>query len=543
MTARSRPAIVVAATPTSNGDLHVGHMSGPYLGGDVYARYLRATGRQVLYTTCTDDSQSYVVSTAHRRGLVPDELVRTSTAKIERSLEAMGTLMPGLPPIDDRYRATVLEFLKELHAAGRFQLRKVQLPYARNAGAFLYDGLVTGTCPSCLSGSCGGACENCGHPNNFDELLEPKYTIDPSDPVVYRECEILVLPMEDYRERLTSYYAARTPRWRPHARQLIGELLSKPLPDIPVTFPGTWGIAAPFPETPGQIVYPWVEAMPASMYATWWAATQLGRTTAEVDELWRAEHDAELVYFHGFDNVYHWGLVDLVMLLAHGDKYTTPESNVCNEFYDLDGEKFSTSRNHLIWSADLLAEVPRDLVRFYLALTGPEFQRANFTREALHTTTTRRLITPWNELSEAIALAMVGVDGTRPLPTTEAGRWRAATVLKRFRLCYDLPGFSMGRAAETIVTQLGRLRSLADAVDHRRNGEAPTQPGDLLLEARTLLACAAPILVDVAADVSAQGVDLAISDDMPAEIRPFRFPSLPGTHSPVGQRAALDGVS
>ncbi|TQM85447.1 methionyl-tRNA synthetase [Saccharothrix saharensis] len=543
MTTRSRPAIIVAATPTSNGDLHVGHMSGPYLGGDVYARYLRATGRQVLYTTCTDDSQSYVVSTAHRRGLVPDELVRTSTDKIERSLSAMGTLMPGLPPIDDRYRATVLEFLTRLHAAGRFQLRKVQLPYARNAGAFLYDGLVTGTCPSCLSGSCGGACENCGHPNNFDELLDPKYTIDPTDPVVHRECEILVLPMEDYRERLTSYYAARTPRWRPHARQLIGELLSKPLPDIPVTFPGTWGIAAPFPETPGQIVYPWVEAMPASMYATWWTATQLGRTTAEVDELWRAEHDAELVYFHGFDNVYHWGLVDLVMLLAHGDTYTTPESNVCNEFYDLDGEKFSTSRNHLIWSADLLAEVPRDLVRFYLALTGPEFQRANFTRESLHSTSTRRLVTPWNELSDAIALAMVGVDGTRPLPTTEAGRWRAATVLKRFRLCYDLPGFSMGRAAETIVTQLGRLRALADAVDHRRNGEAPTQPGDLLLEARTLLACAAPIMVDVAADVAAQGVDLTISDDMPAEIRPFRFPSLPGTRSPSGHHAALDGVS
>ncbi|WP_269436192.1 hypothetical protein [Saccharothrix sp. NRRL B-16348] len=187
--------------------------------------------------------------------------------------------------------------------------------------------------------------------------------------------------------------------------------------------------------------------------------------------------------------------------------------------------------------------MPRDLVRFYLALTGPEFQRANFTRESLHSTTTRRLITPWNDLAEAIALAMVGVDGTRALPTTEAGRWRAATVLKRFRLCYDLPGFSMGRAAETIVTQLGRLRALADSVDHRRNGKAPTQPGDLLLEARTLLACAAPILVDVAADVSAQGVDLAIGDDMPAEIRPFRFPSLPGTHAPTGQQAALDGVS
>ncbi|MBY8854180.1 class I tRNA ligase family protein, partial [Saccharothrix sp. MB29] len=87
------------------------------------------------------------------------------------------------------------------------------------------------------------------------------------------------------------------------------------------------------------------EGMPAAMYSTWWSANQLGEGGGDTDHHWRAERDAELVYFHGFDNVYHWGLVDLVMLLAHGDRYVTPESNVCNEFYDLDGEKFSTSRN------------------------------------------------------------------------------------------------------------------------------------------------------------------------------------------------------
>ncbi|MET1073804.1 MAG: class I tRNA ligase family protein, partial [Umezawaea sp.] len=270
MTPPPRPAIVIAATPTPNGDLHVGHMAGPYLAGDVYSRYLRGTGRPVVYTTCTDDSQTYVVATAHRQGITPEELVSRSTAKIERSLAAMGTVMTGLPPIDDRYRRTVLDYVTELHAAGRFKLRTVRLPYARNAGVFLFDGLVSGTCPVCMAGSCGGACETCGHPNNFDELLDPKYTVDPTDVVVYREQTILVLPMEDYRERLTAYYASRTPRWRPHAKQLIGELLARPLPEIPVTFPSTWGIAAPFPETAGQILYPWIEAMPASIYATWW---------------------------------------------------------------------------------------------------------------------------------------------------------------------------------------------------------------------------------------------------------------------------------
>src|SRR5947209_8815095 len=109
--------IVVAATPTSNGDLHIGHMAGPYLAGDVYARYRRGTGSSVIYTTCTDDSQSYVVSTAHRLGTTPEALSASSTSAIQRSLRAMGISMVGLPPIDDRYRRAVLDFVTALHKA------------------------------------------------------------------------------------------------------------------------------------------------------------------------------------------------------------------------------------------------------------------------------------------------------------------------------------------------------------------------------------------------------------------------------------------
>ena len=356
MTGASRPAIVIAATPTPNGDLHVGHLAGPYLAGDIYARYLRAMGRPVIYTTCTDDSQSYVVATAAKRATTPQALCESSTRAIGTSLAAVGISMTGLPPIDDRYRQSVLSFVTRLYDAGRLRLRSVRLPYAEYSGTYLFDGLLNGSCPVCLAGSCGGTCENCGHPNSFDELLDPHSTIDPAEPVSHREHTVLVLPMEEYRERLSEYFTAREDRWRPHSMQLIRELLAGPLPEIPVTMPGDWGIAAPFAETPGQILYPWIEAMPASMYSTWWAAGQQGDPQPEAfDELWLAEHGAEVVYFHGFDNTYHWGLMDLVLLMAHGERYVLPESNVCNEFYDLDGAKFSTSRNHLIRGADLLA--------------------------------------------------------------------------------------------------------------------------------------------------------------------------------------------
>ncbi|WP_433189646.1 class I tRNA ligase family protein [Actinoallomurus sp. CA-150999] len=516
MTAGGRPAIVVAATPTSNGDLHVGHMAGPYLAGDVYSRYLAATGRPVIYTTCTDDSQSYVITTAHRKGVPPERLCATSTEAIERTLTAMGISMAGLPPIDDRYRETVLEFFTALHEAGRLRLRTVRLPYAN--GAYLYDGLLTGTCPACLSGSSGGVCEGCGHPNNYDELLDPRSTLDPDAPVTFREQTILVLPMEEYRDRLTAYFAAREGRWRPHGMQLIHELLDRPLPDIPVTFPGTWGVAAPFPETPGQIFYPWVEAMPAVMYSTWWSAAQRGERAESVDAHWRSEQGAELVYFHGFDNVYHWGLLDLVLLMAHGDRYVLPEVNVCNEFYELEGQKFSTSRDHLIWTADLLAEVPRDLVRFHLALTAPEYQRTDFSVAALREVTGRRLVEPWNALADALWLTSAGA-GDAPLPTSETGRRRAEILIERVRLGYELPSFS--RVADTIA---GRLEGLAEEAAVA-DGE-PVALGDLFLQVRALLACAAPILIDVAAEAAEAGVDLGLAAAQPAEIGAFPLPRL-----------------
>jgi methionyl-tRNA synthetase len=525
----SGPTIIIAATPTSNGDLHIGHMAGPYLAGDVYARYLRAAGRSVIYTTCTDDSQTYVVSTAHRRRMVPAALCRASTAAIGRSLAAMGIGMAGLPPIDERYRTTVVDFVTALHRADRFRLRTVRLPYASDSGTFLFDGLVGGTCPSCLAGSCGGACEACGHPNNYDELIDPYSTLNPAEPVSYREQTVLVLPLEDYRDRLTAYYAAHQDRWRPHARQLIRELLARPLPDAPVTMPGTWGIPAPFPETPGQILYPWVEAQPASMYSTWWSAARLGEpVTGRPDDHWLADRGAEVVYFHGFDNVYHWGLMDLAMLMAHGDRYTLPTGNVCNEFYDLDGDKFSTSRNHLIWSIDLLAEVPRDLVRFYLALTAPEYQRTNFSRDGLERATTRHLVEPWNALADALSLARLGADPADRLPTTAAGRRRAAVMVERFRSCYQLSTFSLTRAAETVVAHLGRLRAAAEGADGRLE-----TLGDLFAETRALLAGAAPILVDATDAAAAAGVDVSLHAAPVREVTAF-----PMRRLPVGSDAA-----
>jgi methionyl-tRNA synthetase len=513
-----RPRIVIAATPTPNGDLHVGHLAGPYLAADIFARALRAQGQDVTFTTVTDDHQTYVTTTADRLGVSPEQLCATSTAAIQRSLEVCGITLtspgPGLlPPVDDRYQAAVTSFVTSLRASGRLRSRAVRLPWAERSGRYLYDGLVTGRCPDCGSGSAGGVCEDCGHPNIFDQLLDPQFTLDPSEPVTLREVGILVLPMEEYRAELVEHFASTGDSLRPRARELIRRLLARPLPEIPVTVPGDWGVSAPFPDMPGQIVYPWVEAMPASMYATWWANG--AQAELPYDHYWRAERGAELVFFHGFDNVYHWAVMDLVLLLAHGDRYVRPAASVCNEFYELDHVKFSTSRGHLISAADLAGSCPRDIARFHLALTAPETERTNFDPAEL---ADGRLSVPWNALSAVLDTLLVARDLELPVPVTEAGRATAAKRAAALGDCFASGSFSPARAAGLILEWIHALQD---------PGPGDTGLGDLLLGVRTLLAGSAPLLVDIAVQAAAQGIDLSPRQGRAEKVLPFRLPRLP----------------
>jgi methionyl-tRNA synthetase len=176
-----RPVLVLGPNPTPNGGMHLGHIAGPYLAGDVYARYQRARGRQTVFSTGTDPSQTFVVATAARQGGDPQELVDKSTILIQEALAAIGISIDGFGPFDETYRETVLTYFNELHAAGKFKLKTVKLPYLERTGEFIVEGLVEGDCPVCLATCRGGLCETCCHPNNFDELINPHSTIDPTD--------------------------------------------------------------------------------------------------------------------------------------------------------------------------------------------------------------------------------------------------------------------------------------------------------------------------------------------------------------------------
>lgn len=502
--------IVICPFATPNGPLHAGHLAGPYLAGDVYARYLRAGGREVVFPMGTDDNQTYVATVAAKRGITPAELLAESAGGVRRGLEAAGISTDGFVPAAPTNTEEILRFLVALREAGKLVPRDVPLPYSRARGEFLLDGLVTGECPNCLDTTCGGICETCGHPVDYAVMRELTSTLDPADPVVLRDTPVLVLPMEDYRRQLAEFHANRPYRWRPGIEQLILDLLDRPLLDLPITYPISRGIPAPFAETPGQVINPWAEAMAQCMHGTWYVqrdeAAESPGADERVDRHWLASTETELVYFLGFDNAANWAMTYLALLMAHGERYLRPSAIVCNEFYELDHAKFSTSRGHAVWATDLMSEVPRDAARFYLALTSPEHRGSNFHRRELATLVTRRLIEPWNALGDALGKACVGLEPGAVLEVGAQGRRRAAVLAARLRSNYELPRFSIARAAESVVGQLERLRVRADRMASRPHR---TELADLLFEVRTLFAFAAPILVDAAARGAAGGVDLA----------------------------------
>jgi methionyl-tRNA synthetase len=502
----TRPVVVIGGPPTTNGDLHIGHIAGPYLAADVHARYLRAANREVVFASGGDNSQTYVVRTAARLGTTPQELTTKCWGLIKGTFEATGIEVDGFAPTDDAYRSNVYDYVNRLHAKGKFRKRTVRMPYSERSGQFLVEGLVGGDCPVCLADSRGGNCETCGYWIDFDGLIDPFSLLDPDDKVIYREAEILVFPLEEYRDQLIAFYQAKAATWRPRVVNLMREMLARPLPDFPITYPLDWGMPAPFPETPGQVLNAWLEGMPASMYCTAYAQRQLGLEPPANDDAWRAEHDARLVFFVGFDNLFIWGVAHVAELIAHEGRYVLPDTILCNEFYELDNQKFATSRGHVVWARDLLAEVPRDIARFHLNLSAPEHARTSFSRATLEQVAAERLVGPWNQLAAALA-KLTAKAGRDPLPVSPWAPARAAAIVSRFSQCFELASFSLNQAAELVTQHLERLRNHAviALVEDLDRDVLRVRLGDLFLQVRALISGASPILIDLAASAAQAG--------------------------------------
>jgi methionyl-tRNA synthetase len=509
----SRRTVILSPAPTANGDLHLGHIAGPFLAADVHARYARAQGREVLLGTGFQDTSTFVVTTAQRRGVEPADLVADSGARIESTLRALGIGVDGYTRDDERFTTWLVDFIGRLYAAGRLEPRTMTFPYSERTKRFLVDGFASGGCPRCLAEGCAGLCESCGALVSAGDLIDVRSTVDPSEPVTLRDATVLVLPVERYRGRLRAHVEAHANTMRPHMAQAMAGMLSRPLPDFPVTYPISWGIPVPFTEVAGQVVNPNAEAMAWSMHCSALAAETRGARPSSEDGLWLAGGGSEVVYFLGFDNIYPFAIAGPAMLLAFDGRYDLPTRYLTNEFYELEYRKFSSSRGHVVWGRDLAADVPRDLIRFYLAATSPEHQRTSFSRDALARVTDMRLVGPWNRIADRVDRWV----GRGPLPVSARSREAVAPVSERFAAAYELDGFSLNRAAEAITDYLARLD---------RWPVTDVDAGDYCHEVHALVRAAAPVLIDLAAAVVGGDAGAATDPAEATDITPMTLPRL-----------------
>ncbi|WP_030869828.1 class I tRNA ligase family protein [Streptomyces sp. NRRL S-37] len=486
MTTTPRRFLVTATPPTTNGDLHVGHLSGPYLGADVFSRAQRMLGHTVLYASGGDDHQTYVVTTAQRLGLDPVELAARCNREITATLELADIGIDAFTSPDDVYRDEIREFFAGLHRAGKLVTRTWTFPYCAETGRYLLEAFATGYCPECLAGTSGAICESCGHPNDVDSLLFAASTGAGDGAVTEpREVEILVLPLEEYRERFTEFYRRRRATMRPHVLRFVDEMLSRPLPDFPVSYPADWGIPVGIDGFDGQVINVWAEMLPGLRHMAGVARARRGPETPS--DVWAGDSGFELVQFLGYDNTFYFAFAHLGLAFAHGG-LVEPTAIVTNEFYHLDGSKFSTSRRHLIWARDLVGKYGPDNVRFFLALGNPEHQPANFTEAEFLETVRTRLHEPLRALGTALA-----PHTGRPLPVPEGTEALLDRYRDRMRRAYTLETFSMRQAAETTANLLALLAA-----------RAAGDPGLAVAGLRVLASRAAPLVPGLASAIEAR---------------------------------------
>lgn len=385
--------LIVATPPTPNGDLHVGHMSGPYLAAEIFRAARQRLGDTTAYICYGDDHQSYVVTTAKRLSTDPNSLMENGNASIRKTLDAYGIGMDAYSRPDADHDKAVSDTISLLIEKGLIVERECPQLYDKEQGQPLYEAFAEGHCNKCLLKTKGGICESCGHPNDPIDLLDDSGQ-SISEGLVVRQNRRLVLPIEDYRDELIEFYSEKRGHWRPHLIQLVDELLSAPLADYPISHESNWGIPINQPTWGGHVINVWAEMGLGLVEA-------LGKFRT-ADEMQRGRY----VQFLGYDNSYFFSIVHPALQFALrrlGQKaIQLPEFIFTNEFYNLENSKFSTSQGHAIWGRELLDTVSADEARFYLSLHGPELAESNFVLDAAVTDIERELRKPFAQLMAKI---------------------------------------------------------------------------------------------------------------------------------------------
>ncbi|MGA0254542.1 MAG: methionine--tRNA ligase [Rhodothermales bacterium] len=374
--------MVTAALPYANGPVHLGHLAGAYLPADLFSRYQRMKGQDVVFVCGSDEMGVAIMVRARNEGIDPQDLVDRYHPMIEKAFAGFGMSFDHYGRTTSPVHAeTSQDFFRTLARKDVFALKTEEQLYDPEAGIFLADRFVVGTCPTCGNENAyGDQCEKCGSTLSPKELINPRSTLSDATPEL-RETTHFYLPLGDFQDRLDQWIGTH-PEWKPNVLGQVRSWLNDGLKDRAITRDVPWGVPVPKDvaeelgiDAEGKVIYVWFDAPIGYISDTKeWAMSQ-GDPDAW-KPYWQAD-DTRLVHFIGKDNIVFHCLMFPAMLMAHGD-YTLPENVPANEFLNIEGDKLSTSRNWAVWLHEYLEGFEPDLLRYALATMLPETKDADF---------------------------------------------------------------------------------------------------------------------------------------------------------------------
>ncbi len=373
--AEKKRILVTSALPYANGPLHLGHLAGAYLTPDLYVRYKRLVGDDIVFICGSDEHGVPITIAAEKEGVSPQDIVDRYHSMNKKIFEDFGISFDYYGRTSSKvHHQTSQEIFSHLYEKDFFKKKTEQQLYDPKADMFLPDRYVKGTCPNCgYEEAYGDQCENCGTSLSPTELINPVSALTGETPEL-KETEHWYMPLGDIQPKFEKWLETRE-NWKPNVMGQVKSWLADGLADRAATRDLSWGVPVPLDEAKGKVLYVWFDAPIGYISATKEWAEQEGKPEAW-KEYWQNQ-DCELYHFIGKDNIVFHCIMFPIVLMEHGD-YVLPKNVPANEFLNLEGKKLSTSRGWAVWVHEYLESFSPDLLRYALGTTLPESKDSDF---------------------------------------------------------------------------------------------------------------------------------------------------------------------
>ncbi|WP_295731133.1 methionine--tRNA ligase [uncultured Muribaculum sp.] len=427
--------LITTALPYANGPVHIGHLAGVYVPADIYARYLRLRGDDVVMVGGSDEHGVPITIKARREGVTPQDIVDRYHKIIKDSFEELGISFDVYSRTTSAtHSATASEFFRRLYDNGQFVEQTSKQLYDPEAGQFLADRYVTGKCPHCGNERAyGDQCEACGTSLSPDELIDPKSAITGAVPEL-RDTHHWYLPLDRWEGKLREWILEGHKEWKTNVYGQCKSWLDLGLKPRAVSRDLDWGIPVPVEGAEGKVLYVWFDA----------PIGYISNTKELLPDSWEKywkDSETRIINFIGKDNIVFHCIVFPAMLMAYGDGFQLPDNVPANEFLNLEGDKISTSRNWAVWLHEYLRDFPgkQDVLRYVLTANAPETKDNDFTWRDFQARNNSELVAILgNFVNRAMVLTHKYFDGIVPSIPADVDAGRAALAPELSKAVADL---------------------------------------------------------------------------------------------------------